>query len=109
MNELSNALQSVIAQAAEQPDTGEVSRRKYRNSKAIGDRVLILVDTSGSMAETAGAKRKFDHAREAAVDIWPAISDRGCVCWTDLWCCNRQRRFSHCRHERHSFCEQLNR
>jgi hypothetical protein len=61
-----NPLQRLIASAAKAVprDTGESSRFRARHA-AAGTAHVIVCDVSGSMAESAGTRRRIDHLREA--------------------------------------------
>jgi Mg-chelatase subunit ChlD len=71
MRDLANPLQNLIAKASTSlvKTTGETARAARR----VGDPgapVVILCDTSGSMDEAAGCRRKIDHLREALESVW---------------------------------------
>jgi Mg-chelatase subunit ChlD len=73
--EIQNPLQGLIAQIAKSTPrvTGESDRVKARFAGA-GEATVILADTSGSMAEPAGAGvSKIDLLREALAGCWPEI------------------------------------
>lgn len=65
-----NPLQSLIAQAVKSTplQTGESARFRARHA-AAGTVRVILLDTSGSMAESAGSRRRIDHLREALEQV----------------------------------------
>jgi hypothetical protein len=72
--DLSNPLQALIKGAAKglPATTGETERFKARLSGA-GQGVVILADTSSSMAESAGARTKAEILREALDQVWPDL------------------------------------
>jgi hypothetical protein len=79
-NALTNPLQALIQQAAKQTPatTGETERYRQRYASA-GERIILVCDTSGSMAESAGAKRKIDHLHEALDAVIEGMSHPGPV------------------------------
>lgn len=75
-NQLGNVFAGVIAQAANAPaQTGAVE--KYaRRLEGVSEMTIILADTSGSMAESAGTRRKIDVLADALREIIPTEGDR---------------------------------
>lgn len=71
-----NPLRSIIAKAAKSlpTDTGATARYKERLDCATSG-VVILCDTSGSMGERAGSRRKIDHLREAVGGVIADLPD----------------------------------
>lgn len=74
-NELTNALKSVIQSAAKSLPTHTGKTAAYRQRyQGATDRVLIVADTSASMAEPAGpSRRKLDVLAEAISDLPYAV------------------------------------
>jgi hypothetical protein len=72
--DLANPLQALIAGAAKAlpTATGETDRFKARLSSA-GQGVVILADTSSSMAESAGGRLKSQILLEALDQVWPDL------------------------------------
>jgi hypothetical protein len=71
-NTLSTALDSIIAQAAQLPDTGVAANYKARIGSGNSNSRVMLIDTSGSMDEIcqgAGRKRRIDILKEAIASI----------------------------------------
>lgn len=71
MGVLTNPLQQLLQQAAKLPATGEADR--YKSRQRAGGATVAICDCSGSMDETAGARRKIDHLREALKELWSQI------------------------------------
>lgn len=69
-------LQSIIAKAAKSlpAETGATAQYKQRLDRA-GDQVVILCDTSGSMEERAGVRRKIEHLRGAVAGVIADLPD----------------------------------
>jgi hypothetical protein len=65
-----NPIQRLIANAAQATprDTGESARFRARHA-AAGTARVILCDVSDSMNETAGARRRIDHLRDALEQV----------------------------------------
>lgn len=65
-----NPLQSLIVSAAKSTprETGESARFRDRHT-AAGTARVIVCDTSGSMIESAGSRRRIDHLREALEQV----------------------------------------
>jgi hypothetical protein len=64
-----NPLQRLLQAATKTPrETGESARFRARRSPA-GTAEVILLDTSSSMADRAGARRRIDHLREALAQV----------------------------------------
>ncbi len=70
-NSLALPLQNLLAQAAKRlpAETGETARAKCDR----GGPVVILADTSGSMADRAGSKTKIEILREAVATSWESL------------------------------------
>lgn len=62
-NDLTNPLQSIIAAAAKLPATTGATARHHQRQYMPG--LLIIADVSGSMAERAGGRTKYDHLKSA--------------------------------------------
>jgi Mg-chelatase subunit ChlD len=77
-NELSTALQGLIAKASKElpRETGETAKASARYGRSVPGRVVLVCDTSGSMDDSAGSRKKIDHLREAVADVWPELTDR---------------------------------
>lgn len=75
-NTLSNVLGSIIAQAAQLPDTGVAAKYQSRIGTGNPNSRVMLIDTSGSMDEICqgtGRKRRIDILKEAI----------SCIGWQD--------------------------
>lgn len=69
-------LKSVIARAAKAlpAETGATARHRQRFDRA-GSGVVVLCDTSSSMDESAGRRRKIDHLRDAVDGVIADLPD----------------------------------
>jgi hypothetical protein len=74
MSQLTNPLKALISQASKQLPavTGETAKAQHRFGDGSGA-VVVLCDCSGSMAESAGGRRKIDHATEALASVLPNV------------------------------------
>ena len=70
-NSLTLPLKNLLAQAAKQlpAETGETARAKCDRPGPV----VILADTSGSMADRAGNKTKIDILRDAVAGAWNSL------------------------------------
>lgn len=69
-------LQSLLQKAATSlpAETGTTARFRERLDSA-GSSVVLVCDTSGSMAESAGGRTKYDHLQEAVDSLKQSIPD----------------------------------
>lgn len=72
---LTNPLQAILQQASARPATSaDLERARHRTDTAgAGSEVVLLCDTSSSMAEAAGDRTKYDHLQEAADSLRQAL------------------------------------
>lgn len=72
-DKLSSVFANVLAQAASTPTQTGATANQQRRQQAATDQIVILADVSGSMSESAGAKRKVDLLQEALNQVIPTL------------------------------------
>ena len=73
-NSLALPLQRLLQTAAKSlpRETGDTARAARKSGRGPGP-VVIIADTSGSMADSAGSRSKIDLLREAVAEAWEGL------------------------------------